>query len=638
MVLPVHNNLSIDMTKYLFSVLFFAFPITSFSQGYVYKTNLSACKKDKIQIELDCPVSTDDTVNFNFPMTIPGTYDILNYGTYISKFKAYDKNQKALTVVKSGVNTYTIYPAKELKTIVYTVQDSWDSKEKEFKIFEPAGTGFEKDEYFYINNGGLFGFFDNSLMVPFTLKFEKPVNMIGYSSMNCLSLETDSQIFHSEDYHALIDNPILFTTQKSASLTVANTEIVVAAYYKENDSSAYYIQKELDSSMQAVEKFIGGALPVSNYNFLNYVADFRDVGKILMSGKIKLYQYPKIMRRMKGQGFGALEHGSSSSYYLPDFGKNSYCSMVSGTAIHEFMHIYSPLSLHSVLIGNFDYVNPKMSEHLWLYEGVTEYFATIIAMQGNLETVESTLQHDLKDKIIHGYSYPDSIPFTEMSAGVFNDPYKDHYFQVYERGAIMAMLLDFEIMRLTEGKKTLKSIIFELTEIYGKDNSFEEDEIIPVLVKRVHPDLKVFFDNYVTGTTPLAIEEGFKLIGVNYQKEKSGLLPIDILAPENGVTANTGIVINNRITIKRADKGNLAGFMPGDQVDRDQAVSCFKASTGEYLKEGEMAHLTVSRKGKDVELSFPVKFEQGIIKNAMEIAQDKTAEQEMYFRLWTEGK
>ena len=160
--------------------------------------------------------------------------------------------------------------------------------------------------------------------------------------------------------------------------------------------------------------------------------------------------------------------------------------MVRGTAIHEFMHIYAPLSLHSVDIGNFDYVNPKMSKHLWLYEGVTEYFATIIEMQGNLETIESTLEHNLKSKIVSALTYPDSISFTKMSENVFNSPYKELYGQVYERGAVMAMLLDFEIMRLTNGEKTLKSVVFELAKIYGKDKSFQEEEIIPVFVSLVH--------------------------------------------------------------------------------------------------------------------------------------------------------
>jgi predicted metalloprotease with PDZ domain len=35
------------------------------------------------------------------------------------------------------------------------------------------------------------------------------------------------------------------------------------------------------------------------------------------------------------------------------------------------------LSIHSKEIQDFDYNDPKMSEHLWMYEGVTEYFANL---------------------------------------------------------------------------------------------------------------------------------------------------------------------------------------------------------------------------------------------------------------------
>ena len=302
------------------------------------------------------------------------------------------------------------------------------------------------------------------------------------------------------------------------------------------------------------------------------------------------------------------------------------------------MHIYEPLSLHSDLVGNFDYVHPKMSEHLWLYEGITEYFATIIEMQGKLSSVDAVLKHDIRDKIIQSYQYPDSIPFTVMSANVFQKPYVDLYNQVYERGAIMGLLLDIEIMKLTNGEKTLKDVIFQLVEMYGKNKSFKEDEIIPVFVKLVDPRLQQFFDKYVTGTTPLDIEGGLKEIGISYQKEKKGLIPIELLSADNGVTANNNIVINNKVTINKAVKNNAAGFMVGDKVDRDDVVKCYKKANGQYVSEGEMIHLPVIRKGETVELSFPAHFVNGVEKNAMEIMDVKSKQQEKLFYIWSTGK
>ena len=88
-------------------------------------------------------------------------------------------------------------------------------------------------------------------------------------------------------------------------------------------------------------------------------------------------------------GGGALEHGNSSFYVLPDFGDSTFTSMIKRVALHEFMHIFTPLNLHSEQIGNFDYVEPKMSKHLWLYEGVTEYFANLF----QINQVESKDMH-----------------------------------------------------------------------------------------------------------------------------------------------------------------------------------------------------------------------------------------------------
>ena len=193
-------------------------------------------------------------------------------------------------------------------------------------------------------------------------------------------------------------------------------------------------------------------------------------------------------------------------------------------------------------------------------------------------------------------------------------------------------------MKLTNGEKNLKSVVFELTSLYGKNKSFEEDEIIPMFVKLVHPNLQLFFDNYVVGKTPLDIEGGFKTIGINYQKEKKGIVPSDLLSKENGVIANTGIVINNRIAIKKAEKNNLAGFIIGDKVDRDEVLKCFQKENGDYVAEGDIVKLKVIRKEKEVVLSFPAKFKNGTLKNVFEISKDKTVEQENLFRLWTTGK
>lgn len=612
---------------------------SAFGQTMKFTADLAGCKNDQVAVELNCAYKGSDTAFYSFPMTIPGTYAVLDYGRYISSLKAFDSSGKALKVKKQGNNTFAILPGTDVAKIQYMVDDSWEEKNKKTKIFEPAGTGFEADKFFYINSGGLFGFFATNFNATYDITFTKPASLTGFTTLPETKKEQSQQQFVAKNYHQLIDNPILFTSEKGQTVKIQETDVTVASYYAGNDSSAYLVKVKIDSAMQAIDRFVGGKLPVHNYDFLNYVKDYRDLGKMLMSGKIGPFGYLKLMRKLGGQGFGALEHGNSSSYFMPDFGHDSYTSMLYETAIHEFMHIYTPLSLHSQYIGEFNYLHPVMSKHLWLYEGVTEYFATQIAMQGGLVSVEKTVEEKLKEKIVSSYTYPDSIPFTVMSAKVFDKPYIDQYPQVYERGAIMGMLLDIEIMRLTNGKKTLKTVVFDLGKKYGANKSFDEETFIDEFVAQVHPDLKKFFDLYVTGKTPLPIEEEFALIGIEYKKELKGRVPLNILSMEdNKVKANGRIVVNNKITVQKADKSNFAGLKAGDKVDLTELKKVYRNEDGSYIAEGTMITLHVERKGETVPLTFPAKFKDGTQKNVIKIKKDMTPEQKKLFDLWSTGK
>jgi predicted metalloprotease with PDZ domain len=227
------------------------------------------------------------------------------------------------------------------------------------------------------------------------------------------------------------------------------------------------------------------------------------------------------------------------------------------------------------------------------------------------------------------------MPFTVMSANVFDKPYSDQYSQVYERGAIMAMLLDIEIMRLTKGSKTLKTVIFELCSKYGSNRSFNEETFIDEFVSVVHPDLKEFFTKYVEGTTPLAIEETFKTIGIEYAKSKRGTVPAHFFTDKDcGVTANNRI-INGKVVIKKADAGNIFGLKAKDAIDYAEFKKAYRNEDGSLVQEGAMITIHVERKGKQVPLTFPAKFKEGTLYNTIEIIEEMTPEQEKLFKLWS---
>ena len=170
----------------------------------------------------------------------------------------------------------------------------------------------------------------------------------------------------------------------TATFMVSNTKVFIEAYHANGEKGfAEVIKKDIQPSMEAIANFTD-SLPVSEYHFILYLRDGKAFMETMRSKDVGWIKKIKTVWENRSlMGGGALEHGNSSFYVLPDFGDTTFTSMIKRVALHEFMHIFTPLNLHSEQIGNFDYVDPKMSKHLWLYEGVTEYFANLILLQSN---------------------------------------------------------------------------------------------------------------------------------------------------------------------------------------------------------------------------------------------------------------
>jgi predicted metalloprotease with PDZ domain len=159
-----------------------------------------------------------------------------------------------------------------------------------------------------------------------------------------------------------------------------------------------------------------------------------------------------------------------------------------------------------------------MSKHLWLYEGVTEYFAGHMQVYEGLISVDDYLQI-IKQKINSAKNYNDDISFTEMSKGVL-DKYEDQYMNVYQKGALIGMSLDILLRKYSNGKMGLVDLMHKLGEKYGKDKSFKDDELIDVITELTYPEIGEFLKTYVDGNKPLPLDELFEMVGISYVKNR----------------------------------------------------------------------------------------------------------------------
>lgn len=603
------------------------------NNAYSYTLDLSQTKEDKVKVELQCPAISTSKITYHFPMTVPGTYAILDYGRYIENFTALDKNNKPLPVKKSGNNSYIIQKANQIAKITYVVNDSWDAGTKKNKIFEPAGTNIQENRNFVLNAGGWFGYFEGMEWLPVSVTVHKPTDLYGITVLPSTD-EPQKQVFTAQNYHELIDCPIMFSKPDTVSFTIRNARVRIGVFNEAGIPRSAQIYQEVKTSMQAISDFLGGDLPVTRYDFIIYMKDYTQFRSAL-EGSPGLKTLLKLYKAFKGQGFGALEHGNSSFYFLPEFGNDFVINMVKDVCIHEFLHILQPLSLHSEHIGNFNYASPVMSQHLWLYEGITEYFAGISQVRGKVITEEQYIQGILKSKIQGAESYPDKMPFTEMSKNVFKNPYKKQYPQVYMRGALMGAMLDIEIIRLTNGQKNLKDVILTLVKRYGKDKSFSEDGFIKEFVNEVHPDLQAFFDSYITGKTPLDIKKSLSYVGIDYIKEQNVSMPKHPLK-DNDISTEISIIQKPEYKIAKVGKTERLGLQIGDIIKEKDIQKVIFDEEGRFLPNGTKTTLTVYRNGNAIQIPCTVEYTEKPkkIKHQLINVKQKSETQAKYYQIW----
>lgn len=586
---------------------------------------------DRVKVTVDASMvglgeSADGRYRFNFPATIPGTYATLDYGRFIHDFKAFGSDDQPLKVKKKK-NTYLIKGKPE--RIEYWAEDTFDAKIRKDKVFEPAGTNNQVRRNFLLNHAGYFGFFEGQEELPVTLEILKSPSLYGLSAMDSYSYG-NTQVFNARSYHHFLDCPVMVSKPDTTSFKLGGAKVTIGVFTENGRELSEEIYGAVETSMKAIENFLEGDLPVDNYAFIFYIKDYTEFEGLFNGTEISARLIFKAIRELAGKGFGALEHGNSSVYYLPDFGGNSVLDDMADVCIHEFFHILTPLGLHSEEIGQFDYIDPKMSQHLWLYEGITEYFAGISQVKGGVITKDEYIRELLRAKLKSSDKFPnEKMSFTEMSENVLDKPYEKQYMQVYQRGAVIGALLDIRIMELTDGQMTLRDVILELRDRYGPNKSFKDEDIIAEFVSIVHPDLQEFFDRYITGQEDLPSSEYLAKVGILYDRSYVGELQKHPIRDEDLKTKR--IPRTNQYLIKKVGKNCQLELEKGDKV---RVLDAELSGPYGMADAGTEVMIEVDRNGKVFEIPVTLENKKGAKAHYIRFDKNASTEAQRLQTLW----
>ena len=472
-------------TTFLGCLMLFSAEISA--QNLTYTVNLNDRSNDEFKVTLDLDKGLKSSAAiYQFASTAPGTYQVMNIGRFVRSFKAFDAKGVEISTEKIGENQYKISKPKETRKIQYNIAEIWDTKVDKDRIYAMCGSSIEED-HALINGQTVFGYPTGMQDKPLKIKIDFPKEWTFGTALS----QDKNGFFEANNYDHIVDSPILMGRLTKATAKVAGADIEVYTYSKTDKIKSDLLLNGMSDMLKAAGAFLK-ELPVKKYTFLFHFED---------------------------RSAGAWEHSYSSEYILKETEwSKEVAEGVVDIAAHEFFHVVTPLNIHSELISNFNFVTPTASEHLWLYEGTTEWASHKMQLNAGLKPLDEYFK-ELQLKIrVDENRFDNNFSLSKMSLTSFTPEGQKQYGNIYMRGALVAGLLDIRLLELSGGKRGLREVINEFAKIYGANKSFPEKKWFKVFVKKTYPEIADFFEKYIKNANPLPIEDYFKKIGIKYTK------------------------------------------------------------------------------------------------------------------------
>jgi predicted metalloprotease with PDZ domain len=378
------------------------------------------------------------------------------------------------------------------------VNDTFDMERGSSRPFPPSGTNIHPNNY-VLNLHGFIGYFDSLKNNQYKLDVVAPTDFVRSSALQEVNTvaSTDgksiSSSYYAPRYFDIIDNPMMYGKFGIEEFKVGNITIVLSVYSPNKLHSATSLKESMYKMMNAQKTYLGDINSTQRYDIYVYLSDgIEDTST----------------------EFGALEHHRSTVVVMPErMQEQALAKSMIDIVAHEFFHIVTPLTVHSENIHYFDYNFPTYSKHLWMYEGVTEYFAHHFQVYEGLIS-ESEFYRNIVRKIHISKRFNDSMSFTKMSENIIEQPYASNFNNVYEKGALIGMCLDILIREESNGDRSMLSLMKELSLNYGTNKPFKDDEIIEEIISMTYPSVGNFLKTHVIGTTPINYQEFFDKVGL----------------------------------------------------------------------------------------------------------------------------
>jgi predicted metalloprotease with PDZ domain len=436
------------------------------------------------------------------------------------------------------------------------------------------------------------------------------------------ALRPDGDEWVASDYDDLADSPLEIGTHPVHEFEVAGRTHRYAVW-GEGNLDATRLVADTTRIIQAEHAF-WGAVPYPDFTFILHLSP---------------------------GGAGGLEH-RNSTVLLADrwsFRGRPYERFL-GLVAHELFHLWNGKRLRPAVLGPFDYTRENYTRELWVVEGITTYYTELMLRRAGIISAARYL-----DKLGEAISRFQTLPGRQvqtLEAASFDTWIKfyrpdanspNSSISYYEKGALVALLLDLRIRATTGGKRSLDDVMRRLWVEFGaREVGFPEGAVEETAADVAGEPLGDFFERCLRSTEELPYDEVLAAAGLVLDRPgpattRPGEPPRPELLGGMSVRSEGGRAVVQQVL---ADSpAYRAGVNAGDELIALNGLRVGAEGLGARLGEltaGQRAELTVFR--RDVLTRLQMEIEPPPSRMVVRRAPGATPEQVRWLDDWLRGE
>lgn len=295
---------------------------------------------------------------------------------------------------------------------------------------------------------------------------------------------------------------------------------------------------------------------------------------------------------------------------------------------HELYHTWNIKAIRPIEMYPYNYTKENYFRTGFVAEGVTTYMGDIMLFNSNVfdwnqfvKTQNQNLERHLMNYGRYNLSVADSGFDTWLDGYKLGSPNRKT--SIYPDAALCMLMIDLEIIRNSNGKYSLHSVMKELYEEFAlKEKGYYEDDFRNICVKFGGLKVAEIFENHIYGTEDYIdnLKSALDVVGLLLEDKKNPNLSAQyfgfVVAKENG-----------EIIIKKVEPNSITdqnGIAPDDKITKinDKKID---GNLSDIFKDCKKeVTLTIKKKFSQKSISLSV----GNYYQLLEIIKNKNATDE----------